>query len=134
MFFNRVFGKYHLKLIIAIVASYVLVVTGGLVVHKHIINVHARDDLLMQCMILHGYLEILDEDDITADEKVSKLSERTAARMAMRLALLEHTDCFSISDLLRFDMWLSDDEFNKAKNKMRDYLDKRCELESGILD
>jgi len=117
-------------MIIGVVASYIVLIGGFLVLHKYIVGVHARDDILLQCMIHHAYLEILDANEMTSEEKVSRLSKAMTAKMGLHLAVLETLDTFAVSDLMRVDMGIPDDDFNKAKKNIRDYLDSRAGLES----
>jgi len=83
-------------------------------------------------MILFAYLGALDSNEMNAEEKVSRLQESTATRMAQFLAALDHMDMdtLSLADLTHWDTGMSNDDYNRAKSNIEHYLTARAKSKS----
>ena len=115
------------------IAASLLVLVGSLIVlHNYIQFRRARDGFLTECVVHWAYLETLDSDKLTAEEKVSRLKKHAVTMMAMYLGVLEYHEEFSsedlsVSDLMRFDMGLvPHDDFKRTKKNIEDYLTARA--------
>ena len=125
------FSPKRAIMLLSVVMSYIMFFCVFYIYCYYQKGIEAKKSFLMQCMIRHAILKILDSNEMTAEEKVSYLGKQMPSSMEFELMATE----MKIFDIYEFlepgGKTLSQKEIQKVKKIIRKYLDERCLLSGG---